>query len=165
MSDIQKIVGELAKRAAEEDAEKELERYIKILTAAYSNAKAYNNIIIIAGYAAFFTMWSFTKSLLTEHATLWAALLMTISATTFVVFEVVKMEITSRSIIRMYTAVSEDPSNLLQFIQSLEQKDKIEMQCFLISWKWVVRISLSTGLLAVLIIAASFVIRLLDFYI
>src|SRR5688572_20847673 len=87
--------------AAKEDAaagEKIIETQIKIITASYDKAAAYTNLIVVAGYAAFFGLWTLTKPYLPRELALWAALLMLLSAATFVVFEVYKMNVTSRDL-------------------------------------------------------------------
>lgn len=63
----------------------------EIITVQYSNARAYANVVIVAGYAAFFTMLGFARGDIPHDATIWAMLLMTFSATVFVLFEVFKM--------------------------------------------------------------------------
>lgn len=54
------------------------------------NAERYFKTIQLAGYAAFFAIWAFTKQWLDAHLAVWAALLMTLSATIFVIWEVAR---------------------------------------------------------------------------
>ena len=53
------------------DAQKEL------LSAAFSRANAYTNLILGAGYAGFFAVWAFTKDHLTPPQLFWSALFVT----------------------------------------------------------------------------------------
>ncbi len=39
----------------------QLEATIKVFTAIYSSAHAYTNVVILAGYAAFFAAWGFLR--------------------------------------------------------------------------------------------------------
>ena len=64
---------------------------IKLLSALFDKATAYANLIIMAGYAGFFGLWSFTKDKLTPMQVFWSALFITISASVFVIFETFKI--------------------------------------------------------------------------
>ena len=69
----------------------QLEGAIKVFTAIYSSARAYTNVVILAGYAAFFAAWGFLRNDIAHRASLWALFLMMVSAAVFVAFEVGKM--------------------------------------------------------------------------
>lgn len=43
------------------ELEKRIDNVVKIMAALYDKAAAYSNLIIIAGYAAFFAVWSNVK--------------------------------------------------------------------------------------------------------
>lgn len=47
--------------------EKRVENVVKIMAALYDKAAAYTNLIIIAGYAAFFAIWGNVKTFLTKR--------------------------------------------------------------------------------------------------
>ena len=83
-----------------------IESTIKIVTAQYSNARAYANVVIVAGYAAFFAIWAAARDDIPVLATRWALLLMVFSATVFVLFEVVKMIWVSVIVLRETKALS-----------------------------------------------------------
>jgi len=61
-----------------------LEAVIKTVTAIYTSAKAYANVIIIAGYVAFFTTWGFVRADISKTASFWALLLTMFSVAVFV---------------------------------------------------------------------------------
>ena len=97
------IVQDLGKRAQaleqqqrELAAEKMVEAVSKLVTTTYDKAVAYTNLILIAGYASFFALLGATKSLLHERTTVIAALLMAISVSSFILFEVYKMILHAR---------------------------------------------------------------------
>jgi hypothetical protein len=63
----------------------------EVVAHAYSKATAYSNVIIIAGYVALFSIWSVMRDKLPGKAMFVVALLITLSAALFVLFEVFKM--------------------------------------------------------------------------
>ncbi|EJC6960356.1 hypothetical protein MX910_004386 [Vibrio vulnificus] len=74
-----------------------VEAQIKILTASYDKMAAYTNLVVVAGYATFFGLWNLTKDILSPDQKLWSALLIAISASVFVIFEVTKNYFHSRN--------------------------------------------------------------------
>ncbi len=106
---------EMMRRAAEKEqreiGEKIVETQIKIVTASCDKAVAYTNVIVVAGYAGFFGLWTLTKAYLSKCQALWAALFMLVSAATFVFFEVYKMTFTTRSLARQTRTLSERVKN------------------------------------------------------
>lgn len=96
-----------------------LEMQIKISGALYDKAAAYTNLIIIGGYAGYFGLWQLTKDHLSKQQSLWSALLVLASLFVFIVFEVIKMVITSRAMVAhakvlRSPAVRDDPDELLK---------------------------------------------------
>ena len=61
------------------EQDKRKEEIVKIMAALYDKAAAYTNLIIIAGYAAFFAVWGNVKAQLGKREMLYAALFITIS--------------------------------------------------------------------------------------
>jgi len=72
-------------------AEKYKETVIDIESKLFDKSSAYNNLIMVGGYAATFALWSQTKFYLPEWATLTTALLLCLSITVFIAFQVYKM--------------------------------------------------------------------------
>jgi len=81
-------------------AEEIVEANIKIISASYDKMIAYTNLIIIAGYASFFGLWQITKDKLGNSQSIWAALLIAISISVFVLFEVTKTFFNSRCLLK-----------------------------------------------------------------
>lgn len=75
------------RRQSEVEASKEIQ------SAHFDAASRYVSVIMVAGYAAFYTMWGSMKADLPRHLVLWAGLLMSASTAMFVGFEVVKMTV------------------------------------------------------------------------
>lgn len=79
-------------------AEKMQDRIAKMYTDVFSNAMAYTNLVIIAGYGAMFTVWSFTNDHLAPWVSQTVALLLVVSIGVFVGFEIFKMASNARLI-------------------------------------------------------------------
>src|SRR5262249_9147661 len=78
--------------------DKLIEQAIAIHSAVYSNAIAYSNVIIVAGYGAIFAIWGFTKDYLAPWNAQLVACLLVSSIGVYVAFEIYKMIIIGFSI-------------------------------------------------------------------
>jgi hypothetical protein len=87
--------GQIAQKVAEmghkASAKEMFDLQLKLFSTLYDKAAAYTNSIVIAGYAGFFGLWALTRRYFTRSIALTAALLITISLTIFVAFEIFKM--------------------------------------------------------------------------
>ncbi len=162
MNQWQKTVEQLAKREAERQSQEMLERVIKIITATYSSARAYTNVVIIAGYAAFFAMWSFSRGMLNDMAEAVAALSMIVSATAFASFETYKMIWVGTLVRRKTKAIGLAPERALERIQALEGIEQQELKTFGKIWVFVLLVTIPSALIAVGILAVSFIIKIVD---
>lgn len=84
-----------------------LEAQKELLASSFSQAQAYTNVILAAGYAGFFAVWAFVKGELSRGAVLWSALLVTLSLAMFVAWEVFGMYMRSRMLIGIAQAVAQ----------------------------------------------------------
>jgi hypothetical protein len=160
--DLTHIVEILSKQERDRVSKETIENQIKIFSALYDKAVAYTNIIILGGYASFFGLWSLTKSYLPPGLARLAALLMLLSVLTFVLFEVIKMVVTNRSLHRQSLILSDpkginDPSILLRRLQEFSQAERIASIRFIRVWVVNVAIAVSTGLAAAGILLYCFV--------
>lgn len=147
--------------------EKIIETQIKILTASYDKAAAYNNVIIIAGYAAFFGLWSVTKVYLSKGQAMWAALLACISLTTFVFFQVYQMAYVSHGLHRKYLSLHEKLKGksaqiVLAELKALEEASRRALLRFLPAWRIQLLVAVSTGMSAFLVLAYAYIAALLS---
>ena len=92
MDNLQRLLLEARQK---EEQDKKIEVLVRILSALYDKAVAYTNLVIIAGYAAFFTVWSIMKDQLSQREMLVSAFCITFSLIFFVFWETLKMIITS----------------------------------------------------------------------
>jgi hypothetical protein len=164
---IQDPIREAAEKQQREMVEKIIENQIKIITASYDKATAYTNLIVVAGYAAFFGLWTLTKAYLTKPLAMWAALLMLSSAATFVFFEVYKMFFTSRSLVSKYIGLSDrikgkPLGQVLTELQKIDSEAKAEALRFLPAWRVSLLVAVITGLGGVGLLLYAFAHALLS---
>ena len=150
------------KRVAAEIADTQL----RIVTGAFDKAIAYTNLMIIGGYAGVFGIWQLAKEHLTKEQTLWSALLVLISLTTFIVFEVVKMVFISRALQAKSKVLNSPqarrtPEQLLKQLQDLEATQQIGSTRFHVYWAITVMVAIATALAGVAILGYAFVSGLL----
>lgn len=146
------------------DAEKTVEQLIKINSAVYSSAMAYANTINVAGYAAMFAIWSFTRSQLSPVTTLVVALLLLVSIGVFILFEVYKMVVSALDarafgeVVKARLAREGLPALLKEYGQTTQLRTFWLMKV----WPYVLVVTLATAYGAGLILIGSFVCTLLN---
>jgi len=74
----------------EEDYKKKIDFYMQIQASSFEKATTYTNIIMVAGYVVFYTVWSKSEEYLSDFWFVLSALLVTVSTFVFVCFEVYK---------------------------------------------------------------------------
>ena len=85
------VLNGLSRWQAESLAKTQQENLIKIGSAMYEKSSAYANVIMAAGYAGLFAVWSLTKSLLQPADVRWIAVCLIFSIAVFVMWELTKM--------------------------------------------------------------------------
>lgn len=158
----QKTAQEAHRRQQEAAAEKMIETLVKILSSSYDKAIAYTNVVIVAGYAAFFAIWGGTKPVLTEWLAITSALLMVVSAAVFVFFELFKMVQSSRSFLQLQGIAADeqarkDPEVFQSKVKAFEASQRQDSLRFLKVWVVVMYVTVSTAVLAVALLVSNYV--------
>lgn len=161
------FVNELAASVAEAAQKKQQEEYIRVLTRiishSYDRAAAYTNLIILAGYAGMFTLWSFTKDYLNETIEIFIALMVGASLFIFCAWEVYKMIYSSRLIKKQAELVMEPlaPKEFQQRSEAITlsvNRDNIKLHN---QWLFVLTVTIILGFGGASILMGYFVIKLL----
>ena len=139
------------------DAQKEL------LSAAFSQANAYTNLILGAGYAGFFAAWAFTKDRLTVTELFWSALLVTCSLFIFVTFELVKAFYTGTAYIGLARVVADEANFMSHLAQFKKARHASDIRFGKI-WLYVFLVTAITGLAGGGILISAFVRNLFQLY-
>jgi hypothetical protein len=164
---LQDVIRQAAEKQQIELGEKIIETQIKILTVSYDKGMAYVNVIVIAGYAAFFGLWTLTKAHLAKDAAIWAALLMLISAATFVFFQVYQMVFIAQSLHSKYKNLDEKltgkpAQTVLAELKQLEELGKRSALLLLSVWRIQLLVAVITALLAFGVLGYAYVHALLS---
>jgi hypothetical protein len=149
-----------AKLAQERVKKETIETLIKVQSALYSSAQAYTNVVLIGGYAAFFTIWSFTRTTLSERAMLWAALMMSASAATFILFETVKMVLNGLATRHFSALVKAPPEKFDEAFREYQRKANSLSVTTGTLWIPFLAVTVVTGYLAMGIVVYQFIVRL-----
>ncbi|MGN6229475.1 MAG: hypothetical protein ACTHNM_18765 [Dyella sp.] len=133
-----------------------LEAQKELLASSFSQAQAYTNVILAAGYAGFFGVWGFVRSELTRGTVFWSALLVTISLAMFVAWEILGMYMRSRTLIGIAQAVAQ-PERFEELM--LEYKRTAQERSIRFGRLWLITVvgTVTTGFGAFCILLSAFV--------
>ncbi|WP_342167036.1 hypothetical protein [Methylobacterium sp. SD21] len=147
---------------AEED-EQFLKTLSDIQTKVFERNATYNNALLAAGYAGAFTVWSFTKGQLPDKASIFVALALVVSLTTFITFEVVKMIVVGRYVSKQIKVANRtgDPTEKRAAILAMEKAHGKVLVGFMGFWAFSLAISVAGALIAVGLLLYNFVAVLL----
>jgi hypothetical protein len=161
----EQVAQELAEMKHEASVKEMFDLQVKVFSTLYDKAVAYTNLIVIAGYAGFFGLWSLTRPYLTKPIALTAALLLAISLTIFVAFEIVKMVNSSLASMRRARAfASEGDGTPETFVKNLKAheaanlRDDLRIARF---WPWSLTITLFFGIAGILTLLSAFICGIL----
>ncbi|MDI1273750.1 hypothetical protein [Polaromonas sp.] len=144
------------------DKEK-LEAQKELISHAYGQARAYTNLILVAGYAGFFAIWSFLKPELTKPEIFWSAILVSVSLAAFVFWEVYQGYFQSRQLLGLVKAVK-NPDQFAALIEAHKLAARDQYIVYARVWSVVFFFSVVSGLAGVLVLLFAFVRSLWSFY-
>jgi hypothetical protein len=164
VADLDREIAEMKQEAA---AKELLDNQIKLVTTIYEKAQAYTNLLIAAGYAGFFALWSLTRQYITKEQAIGAALFVLTSLVTFVLFEVFKNVASAYFLIPRVNALGDpraekDLQSVLQRFKVLDAASKAFSLKFVKVWYVVLTICIVTGLAGTAVLAYAFVRQLLQ---
>lgn len=146
-------------------AEAIVDTQIRILSAVYEKAIAYTNLIVLAGYASFFGLWQLTKDDITKQQSMWAALCILSSAVIFVMFEVTKMYVSSRTLLKLNKTIA-DPAvvnsaaRLMAALEVVAKEERRIAVMFGYWWHFALAFTVLTGIAGVGTLAYAFIYAL-----
>jgi len=173
MTEEMKLIRTIQQENAEHELRKQKEEIIdsqiKIASAIYEKAIAYIHLIIMAGYAGFFGLWSLTRNLLTTKQVFWSALFMTISVSVFVFFEVVQMIFTSCFMLSRNSVINklsdaQDIESIIKLLREHDKTTKSKNVKFAAFWAIANIIIIPTAIFGASVLMYSFIVNLLALY-
>lgn len=136
---------------------------VDIQTKAFDRGAAYNNLILLGGYAGAFTTWNFTRATMSPEALAAVGLLLTISLTTFVLFEVYKMTNNVRTNLQQRALCSENlpASQFLARMAELQKRvDSHTLKVMMPAWGVSLAITALTAIGAIGLLCYAFLATL-----
>jgi hypothetical protein len=143
VAEIERVQREESERAAELLRE----RYVKFSSESFGHAAAYDNVVVIAGYAAFFALWSAVAKDISPLARLTTVSLMGASLMLYITWHMIQM-LTRQRYDRQRAAAfahQNDPEVFDRVWQDVERRRGIAMQQTLRFWPFVFVPSLFCG--------------------
>ena len=153
---------------AEEDARRKavakeiFDAQSKLYGVLYDKATAYTNLLMGAGFAAYFGVWSLVRPFLTRRQTLLAAVLMLLSLAAFVFFELWKGVVTGVATQRRAKGLfgqdgesESDPERFIAKIQAFENANTADALRFSRVWPWAWGASVLFGLAGFCVLLTS----------
>lgn len=158
-----KIAVENQRQSQIQNKKKEtIEILIKVMSASYDKAAAYTNLILIGGYATFFTVWGKMYGELPSFNMKLSALFMSTSVLFFICWEIYKMFFNSDNLKGLYEITEEkNPEKFLIDLNNYNLNEQKKSLRLVKIWHFVLVITVIPGVLGGAILIVSFVNYLL----
>lgn len=153
---IKNLEGILAKQEADKNLAKNIEIQKEIQSHTFERAQAYDNAIIIAGYAGYFALFGLTKEIVNNFWTVFSALFLGISLSTYIAWQVGTMFIRGRLMLKYAKAVHSHPDRFAQEAQKFIEWQKSTNSRFQFLWYLMLAVAISTALIGALTLMFSF---------
>ncbi len=137
-----------------------------ILTVTFDRGAAYTNLITLGGYAGIFGIWSYTRVQLSPGATILVALLLIISLTVFISFEVYKIVHTTQVGLKQRALIVSEanPEEFIRRLEALKREVNEEgLRWYLPIWVIHLVVTMVTALGAIGLLVFNFLAVLLGF--
>ena len=163
---IKRFAANAQKMEQQQIVDKMVDNQIKIFAALYDKAITYTQLIVIAGYASFFGIWSFVKDYVSSKCVLWSALFMSISVIIFVFFEVCKMVYNGWFLLKRDTTLKNvqtmnDPQKVLDALGKYDKQVQRTTITWGKFWCWTMVPTVVFALIAIAISLLGFLLALL----
>lgn len=133
----------------------------EIISHAYGKVSSYSNLIIIAGYIGFFTLWSSLKNDLPNWAILSSGFCILLSLLIFIGFEIYKMISSSIKMHRFSKALQQPNINTISQIQQIERNGALNSARI---WIFTLIPTVFFGLTSGFILLTCFTIKFIEPY-
>ena len=118
-------------------------------------SSGYNQIVVLGGYAGFFTIWSGSSDQLPAWLVLSSGALMGVSLTIYVAWTVYGMVVRSNHMQRMMNEIGKGPVDFLPRVQATEAKSAIAVHKYMRFWRPVIWAASVPALIAACLLAAG----------
>jgi hypothetical protein len=148
-----RIATEAANKKRLED---ELKFYSDLLTLTYDKAQAYLNVVKLGGYGAYFALLGFSGDALSKPQRISSAILILVSFTSFVLFEVFKSYSMHQEILKVFgIATAQEQRDLETRKREYQDARNRATKRAVAVWCFSFYTSLGTGLLGALVLLGA----------
>lgn len=159
---LQQLTDDFTAYRQKEEQDKRVEVIIKVTSALFDKSSAYFNIIIVAGYVAFFTVWKIMQHLMSKEAMLWSALLISISCLVFIMWQIIVLIIHTLNSKMLAHAFQGPPETLMKRIEECQQRQSLNNIRLMKYWIWQLLLTVLPGLAGAIIMINSFLSSLIN---
>ena len=142
---------------SQEDALERMQRGYELTFQMFEKATAYENVILVAGYAGFFALWSAVAHEMPRDTTLWSVGLIGVSLVAYVAFHIAQM--VTRAVFQFRTmatvAKKLNDADFHDVWAEQMQKPQRANSIVLMAWPVVLGISVPTGLIGGALVAVT----------
>ena len=135
---------------------------IELQTATYHQAQAFENAILIAGYAGFFGLFSLTKDIIDNYWNVFAAMCLGVSITTYVAWQIFSMINRSINGLRHLNLILTAPENFHEAAQAWLESQRSATPRIQVLWYLTLAISVASAALGASTLMISFALYLIN---
>lgn len=135
----------------------------ELLAHSYGHAQAYTTVVLLAGYAGFFAVWTFLKQDLSKEQVFSSGLLIALSLSSYIIWEVYQSFYRSRTLLGLNKAI-QNPDNFEILLAAHKKNEQERLISFGRVWVFVFWFTVSTGFSAVSILIYAFIDTLWTLY-
>lgn len=160
LNELTKHVNDLRKFQLTIEYKQQLQAAHDLISKLHSQSVSYTNLILVAGYAAFFTLWSQLNDKLPPFIFNLAGLLIVASLLCFISWEVTKMiwgNLSIRRVQKELDSAPPGPNTMAKFQEALTSFDKKSGKI----WVWFLFPTIAFGVGAGLLLLGFFIWKLL----
>ncbi len=158
--DPQKVIQQVHLEQQKRQQQEQIDTLVKVLSSTYDKAVAYTNVVIIAGYVAFFAIWNNTRETQSQLSLIATALLITFSCSVFVIWETYKMIVTAKHMSEFAKLIEEDKENFSENLQAAVKKEQLLRVSLARTWKLVLFLTITPAAAAVAILVSNLLYKL-----
>lgn len=157
MTDLPSLPEEPTSQEVRERAQAYFEAAAAYQSRMLEASSSYNQIVVLAGYAGFFTIWSATADDLPRWLVLLSGALMGISLIVYVGWTVIGMILLRSQMQRLLDALNDGPDGYLERVQAAEAKGAVASNKLMRWWKPVLwAAGVPAAVAAILLAVAAF---------
>lgn len=135
-------------RTEHETQERLRDELISVNSQIFDKASAYTNLVIVAGYAGFLTVWTNVRTTMTHRELVASGLAIFVSLAVFVVWEIFTMIYLARAMQQFARVAEAPPSKVAEIFGQMQRAQQRAVLRNRALWMWALLATLIPGLFA-----------------